>query len=1059
MGKKNRKPTKSTASAVAVAPVGTAPAAPVPAPVAPRHLFTPLEWVVAVLAFLVSGFVYFYTMTPEVTLQDSGELVTGAFNFGVPHPSGYPLWAFLGWVWRHLVPVGNPAWRLALFSVATGAALVGILTLLMSRSILMLLRNCPWGEALDDSVRSGLSVSVGTAAAMMFAFNRGVWQWACVPEMRALNAFSYVATTCILFAWMMRPSQHRFVYALLGVWGLSLANHQTIIVMLFPFVIGMWIVGFMRERTDRLRYSGLMELGFACLVAWMAGVLVNAWLLTGPNASLWDQQIKTVLLFGPKSEPMPVVLLAGGSAAALLGVGAHLRMMSWKRAVICAAIFLAALSMYAYMPVAASTNPPMNWGYAYTKQGFLHAITRGQYEQIRLSWPWTDTFWTQMGLFVEQLFRQYGWNFGWIFALFAALPVVALVAAWKRLKPRARQWLIFTLASFLITWVALIVIINPQVDKQNQEINLKFFVGAHGFFAMLIGYGLALAIAWGLARWPMIPRGGVVAGSWALVACAAIPFWVNWEKCEQRNHDFGYQFGYRMFYPGGDYPPMDQDAVLYGGTDPGRFVPTYMIFCESRVAPEDRYHDPHLDPEGGKNFDRRDVYIITQNALADSTYMSYIRDHYDYSRPDPNNPVTLERRAPWQRAVFRWAWQRMHRDTMYPKQPIWIPSEEDTQRAFREYVADVQARQARGEHLSADEQVSFDGGAVQVRGVQGVMNINGILTRWIFERNRDKHSFYVEESYVIQWMYPYLSPAGIIMKINKDPLPSPQENSALWDEIIKRDRVYWDKLCEDFEARPEFRRDGDAQKTFSKLRSAIGGIYAYRKLYPAAEYAFQQARRLCKESPEANFRLAQLYMDLGQPDKAVTVLKELQQLDPLNVKIQGAINQIQDSQKAPQEIARLEAARARDPHNLSLLGQIASLYARTGQGDRVVPLFFDYLSRPDVPAENILQIAQFFLQNGNLNDGLRALQILTQRYPGNAVGHYGQAVILTAKQQPEQAINALARAIELDPAMRDRAASDGQLSPLRENPRFKQLVGSASPAPIPAPPPPPPAAK
>jgi len=26
---------------------------------------------------------------------------------------------------------------------------------------------------------------------------------------------------------------------------------------------------------------------------------------------------------------------------------------------------------------------------------------------------------------------------------------------------------------------------------------------------------------------------------------------------------------------------MDKDTILFGGTDPGRFCPTYMIFCES----------------------------------------------------------------------------------------------------------------------------------------------------------------------------------------------------------------------------------------------------------------------------------------------------------------------------------------------------------------------------------------------------------------------------------------------------------------------------------------------
>ena len=70
------------------------------------------------------------------------------------------------------------------------------------------------------------------------------------------------------------------------------------------------------------------------------------------------------------------------------------------------------------------------------------------------------------------------------------------------------------------------------------------------------------------------------------------------------------------------YEPMAKDAVLYGGTDPGRFNPTYMIFAESFTPPEKR-----RDPE----FDRRDVYLITQNALADGTYLDYIRAHYNRS--------------------------------------------------------------------------------------------------------------------------------------------------------------------------------------------------------------------------------------------------------------------------------------------------------------------------------------------------------------------------------------------------------------------------------------------
>src|SRR5678815_3901225 len=71
------------------------------------------------------------------------------------------------------------------------------------------------------------------------------------------------------------------------------------------------------------------------------------------------------------------------------------------------------------------------------------------------------------------------------------------------------------------------------------------------------------------------------------------------------------------------YPEMDRDTVLFGGTDPGRFNPTYMIFCDSFVPASKKPEDPV--------FDRRDVYLITQNALADGTYLSYIRAHYNRS--------------------------------------------------------------------------------------------------------------------------------------------------------------------------------------------------------------------------------------------------------------------------------------------------------------------------------------------------------------------------------------------------------------------------------------------
>src|SRR5207253_5517217 len=83
------------------------------------------------------------------------------------------------------------------------------------------------------------------------------------------------------------------------------------------------------------------------------------------------------------------------------------------------------------------------------------------------------------------------------------------------------------------------------------------------------------------------------------------PMLSHWADNEQRGHYFGYWFGHDMFRPPFNvYPEMEKNTILFGGTDPGRFNPTYMIFCESFIPPSKKPMDP--------TFDRRDVYLITQ---------------------------------------------------------------------------------------------------------------------------------------------------------------------------------------------------------------------------------------------------------------------------------------------------------------------------------------------------------------------------------------------------------------------------------------------------------------
>jgi hypothetical protein len=202
--------------------------------------------------------------------------------------------------------------------------------------------------------------------------------------------------------------------------------------------------------------------------------------------------------------------------------------------------------------------------------------------------------------------------------------------------------------------------------------------------------------------------------------------------------------------PFGIYPEMTRNTILFGGTDPGRFVPTYMIFCESFVPPSCKPMDP--------NFDRRDVYLITQNALADGTYLQYLRAQYFRSaqkdplffqellrgpaeRADNYSTNILARLAgiildgPLERRGARIE-ARWRKEGVYPPKEIYIPSPEDSQRCFEEYTKDV-ARRSQLNQLQPGEiviPVTNENGqvSVQVAGQIAVMKINGLLCKVIF---------------------------------------------------------------------------------------------------------------------------------------------------------------------------------------------------------------------------------------------------------------------------------------------------------------------------------------
>ena len=201
-----------------------------------------------------------------------------------------------------------------------------------------------------------------------------------------------------------------------------------------------------------------------------------------------------------------------------------------------------------------------------------------------------------------------------------------------------------------------------------------------------------------------------------------------------------------------------------------------------------------------------------------------------------------------------------------------------------------------------------DNGRVQVAGQVAVMNINGLLCKVIFDQN-PTNSFYVEESFPLKWMYPYETPFGIIMKINRNPLPE------LSDDVFKLDHEFWSKyatrLCGNWITYDTSVQDianfvdRTYMKTITRAISATAPLCAmtarkrpfpssavprpacirarmspqcppeYRQkssasqeaLVKETEFAFKQAFAFCPYSPEAVYRYVNFLHEMAQTEE------------------------------------------------------------------------------------------------------------------------------------------------------------------------------------------------
>lgn len=361
-------------------------------------------------------------------------------------------------------------------------------------------------------------------------------------------------------------------------------------------------------------------------------------------------------------------------------------------------------------------------------------------------------------------------------------------------------------------------------------------------------------------------------------------------------------------------PSIPPGSIYFGGSDPGRFIITALQ--KSQIK--------------GELF-----FTLTQNALTDVSYLDYLR-------------------------------------SMYGKE-IHIPTQAEDERCFNDYYSDLRIRFKNHQLKQGEDVTEESNGEFQVSGTIAVMEIDALVAKAIFDKETSR-GFYVEESVPLDWMYPYLEPHGLILKLNHKVL------ETLSNETIERDHDYWSKIVspmigdwlnkdtslksvsafvnrvflghdfKDFQGDPVFEENGYSRRMFAKGRAAIAGLYAWRgehshnkaesrQMKREADFAFRQAWVLCPDSPEVALRYIDfLANDSKRMDDAILVAKTCLPMDPRDDELSNLVSNLEQFKKQSDEwaeytnkVAAMENEVKVNPADYTNLFSLTAYYLQTQQ--------------------------------------------------------------------------------------------------------------------------------
>jgi hypothetical protein len=200
----------------------------------PRRSYVPysdnLVAFAALLVTVVAFGIYVRTVMPSTGFWDTGEAQTVPATLSIFHPTGFPTYSLIGWLWSQL-PIGEVAWRMNLLSSVAVALAAGLVTLIA-------------GHLIDERHRSVVAVGAAVAG-FALAFAPEPWENATRADVHALNLLFIALIVWLLFAWraaVATRSAHadRWLMGAALAFGVGVGNHP--LAGLTAFAIAAWVL-------------------------------------------------------------------------------------------------------------------------------------------------------------------------------------------------------------------------------------------------------------------------------------------------------------------------------------------------------------------------------------------------------------------------------------------------------------------------------------------------------------------------------------------------------------------------------------------------------------------------------------------------------------------------------------------------------------------------------------------------------------------------------------------------------------------------------------------------